>query len=313
MKKKTQYLRILIPFIILTVIIMNRNSQTEPQAYKITSMRPVENAKVYTSAKSPVTSLGDSIEILTWNCHKKGDDLRWRHELEHLQSLLSPSILLLQEIDFQKSTEEYLSQLPLHFNFFPNLQLNTHALGGVATLSPATPIENFGVLSEVTEPFLRTKKLFLLSSYMMENGEILTVINLHGINFVKTSSYINQMDQIKEQIEKCTGSVIVAGDFNAWSHKRQKVLKTLFSSFPQFQFKEVSFFDHTEHVKKAPRAIQSFFGEHHLDRIFYSSSSLALDEESVMAHHQIHEEKFISSDHLPLSCRFTAIPKTALR
>ncbi len=286
---------------------MPQSHKNEPSAYNIFAMKPISIEKVYHSEPVEKKKVKNSFSVLTWNCNKKSEDSQWRTEFRHLQKSLEPEITLLQEIDFHQSYEKYVSQLSLFSGFFPNLELQEKVLCGVATLSLMEPTRLLGILSQKSEPFLKTKKPFLLTEYTLESGEQLTVINLHGINFVPAAFYKKQMKQILSEINKCSGPLIVAGDFNAWSHKRQKIIHELFASASQFDFKEVSFFEHTEHVKKAPAAIQALFGEHHLDRIFYSSAFLQLDEDSVMAHHKIHEEKIISSDHLPLSCKFTLV------
>jgi len=278
-----------------------------PERYKIIAMRTVSDEQLHRSDTVGITPLPDSFEVLIWNCNKKVHHPLWIEEFEELQEELSPSLMLLQEVDFHDSSREYLTTLPLHYAFFPNLRLSADSLGGVATLSSVEPITLSGKLSPCSEPFLNTRKPLIISSYALGNGNTLTVINLHGINFVRTSTYQKQLAQIKEEIENCSGAMIIAGDFNAWRHTRQNLIHALLNEFSDFKFKEVSFIEHTEHVKKAPQFIQSLFGEHHLDRIFYSSASLSLNDNSARAHHRINERHLISSDHQPLSCGFTVL------
>ena len=100
---------------------------------------------------------------------------------------------------------------------------------GVLTLARTPHIVHCQLLA--TEPWLRTPKATSVTLYPLENSDnTLLTINLHAVNFsfgVKT--YREQLNNAVELIRGHKGPVIMGGDFNTWSNKRQRVLDSLAS------------------------------------------------------------------------------------
>jgi endonuclease/exonuclease/phosphatase (EEP) superfamily protein YafD len=75
------------------------------------------------------------------------------------------------------------------------------------------------------EPWLRIPKAALVTRYRLANGELLSVVNVHGVNFaLGTAEYRAQLDALRARLARHAGPVIVAGDFNTWSEDRKDVV-----------------------------------------------------------------------------------------
>ena len=77
------------------------------------------------------------------------------------------------------------------------------------------------VRSQPREPFSRTPKMALISQYPIAgSADQLMVVNVHSINFVVTSKFETQLQQIEEAISSHRGPLLLAGDFNTWISSR---------------------------------------------------------------------------------------------
>lgn len=281
------------------------------QKHSLFNMTPIKEARCFFSEEGEVKNIPKLFNILSWNVNKQCDAKRWREEIDFIRHAYEPALLLFQEVNFTPSLEQFIKEEQYHYGFTPNLSLDRErkAFAGVATVSRMKAVNHEGVLTRGSEPFLNTPKPLLYSQYVLFNETILTVINLHGINFVRLKTFTQQMEQIEELITHSPGPVIVAGDFNLWSHGRQRIVTKLFEAHPEMAFKEVDFREHVHHIKRAPKLIQKMHGYHHLDRIFYSSSSLRPVEETAHVHRVLNGQELVSSDHYPISCSFITLEK----
>ncbi len=274
------------------------------QKTSLFKMRGLTEVRCLTSSGGHTNELSKLFTLLSWNVNKQCDSQRWRREVEFVQNIHKPSLSLFQEVNLTDSLENFWNGMGLQFGFTPNITLDSGQkdFAGVATVSTAKAISHESRLTLKTEPLFNTPKPLLISTFRLHNGSILTVVNLHGINFVSSAAFKQQMEQIQRALYNSKGAAIVAGDFNMWSHKRKEIVHELFSSFPEKEFQEVDFNEHVHHIKRAPLLVQKIHGYHHLDRIFFSAATLKVVPETAHVHTIINGEKLVSSDHFPISC-----------
>jgi len=157
---------------------------------------------------------------------------------------------------------------------------------GVMTVSRVESKEVKAYLSEAKESMFGTHKSILLTTYLFEDGRTLLMLNIHAINFRENRRYSKEMDRLMPLIEAHTGPMILAGDFNTWSHVRLMKLQEISE---KLSLRRVGF----EKTGK----IKSFMGKQ-LDFVFYRG--LDVLEEEVMNDHKL-------SDHHPLFVKFKKI------
>ena len=221
-----------------------------------------------------------------------------------------PGFLLLQEVQHTTCFDQLLEKLKTHYTFAPNFAYKGNPRG-IATLAPFEALTTTAYHSVHREPLLQTPKILLLSHYSVttakhSNPQLLTILNLHGINFVSSQSFNAQMLQIKEAVSSIDHALIIAGDFNSWSRKRNRSIAQLIDQSP-LHLTEVDFSTAQHPAKKAPLLLQLLFGSHHLDKILYSPKYLSLQKGSVEVLRHCGDLAIDSSDHLPLACSLSFI------
>ena len=93
--------------------------------------------------------------------------------------------------------------------------------------SPALPdrLHSQAKITKHQEPVTRTPKVSLFVEYSLSNSrETLLAVNAHLINFVETSKFQAQLQQIEAIISQHQGAVIFSGDFNTWNRSRWLLL-----------------------------------------------------------------------------------------
>lgn len=265
---------------------------------KIIPMEYIENGIVYKSSTDYNDAVADNFSVTTWNCNKQNQTDMF---IQHLSLLLQGigGIFSLQEIEFLSEFDLLCRDNKFNFCFAPNFQYKG-VPRGIATLSPSIVNSYKSIHSLYREPFLTTPKVILQTSYYNSNGKKLTVINIHGINFVSEKKFSHQLDQVGQLLTDQDGATVILGDFNCWSHGRVSKIDTLLNSLPN-EYKEVEF----TLAKRAPKILHTFLGAHNLDRIYYSSKYLQLVEGSEEVVSSYKGTVIDSSDHAPLTCKFT--------
>lgn len=97
---------------------------------------------------------------------------------------------------------------------------------GVATISVAEARSAYPILAR--EALLPTPKAALLTTYCFEGDDSarLLVVNIHAV-LSGSANYRTQLRNIKDEIDKHDGPVILAGDFNSFSKARAGELDIL--------------------------------------------------------------------------------------
>lgn len=159
------------------------------------------------------------LKVLVWNIFKQ-QRAEWRGVLTEFGK--ESQLILLQEA---QTTPELITFATCNFvgvDQVPALSLPQHP-SGVMTLATTSPI--FCCPLREREPLLRLAKSALITVYPLPTGQLLMAVNIHAVNFsLGIEVYRKQLAAIGEHMRHHIGPLIVAGDFNAWSRPRIKVL-----------------------------------------------------------------------------------------
>ncbi len=214
--------------------------------------------------------------FLVWNLHKGADD-NFSTDYRELSS--GRDIIMNQEIYFNKIMLDVFEALPFFrfdtaTSFFSGKQkIRT----GIANISTVAPVFTQFVRTVNREPLVSTPKLTLITSYPIRfSRKNLTVVNIHGINFVSTKMFNEELQRIYLHIKDIPSPIIFAGDFNTWNVERLSLLnqyvkklnltsasfipdnRTTFNGYP------LDHFFHSSDIKlKSARADGYYFGSDH--------------------------------------------------
>lgn len=156
--------------------------------------------------------------FMTWNIYK-GD----------IDGLFADYAFFVENYDFV-ATQEFLLNQP-QIDLINSKQTNHWAFAksfesgdgwtGVATVSKWQAMASVPVKSPGSEPFTGTPKMSLISTFAIEDGRVLMVVNIHGLNFnLGHGAFKKQIDDLIENVKSHNGPMIMAGDFNTWADTR---------------------------------------------------------------------------------------------
>jgi endonuclease/exonuclease/phosphatase (EEP) superfamily protein YafD len=222
-----------------------------------------------------------SIKVLNWNIYK-GKKINWDRDFRRL--LQKQDIILIQEAYLNRKMINTLDIEKLRWNFATNfISILEDIPTGVLTASKTNPLSSNFLKTKYHEPILKTPKVSLLTKYQLSNSKkVLLIINVHGINFVSLNAFKSQMDDLEKILQKHSGPLIFAGDFNTWKKKR---LKVLIEMVKRQNLKSINF---------KPDFRKTMFG-YPLDHIFFVG--LEVQDHRVLKH-------VTSSDHKPMLAEF---------
>lgn len=159
-----------------------------------------------------------AFEVVTWNI-QKGKNVDWKNYLT-----IYPDIDFLG-IQEATSDSEIIDVFDLNYYYLYNPAWK-NSIRSTGTLSawknPDDKAEGF--VSDVFEPLLLTPKSFIISDHDLGCDTKIKIVNVHMINFLLGSGYENQLQQIKNNLKKWKGPLIVLGDFNDWNFLRTESL-----------------------------------------------------------------------------------------
>lgn len=236
-------------------------------------------------------SLSKRINILVWNLHKGEDET---FATDFIELAYKKDLVLGQEMFLNPVMEMVFGSFP-HYRF---TSATSFFIGkdlirtGVTTASPVSPSKVDFVRTQTLEPIVNSPKVTLVSRYPIKfSTKELTVVNIHGINFVDSSSYRKEMDRIYETVKNYPSPIIIAGDFNTWNEERNAILRDLSK---KLKLKAANFFpDH-----------RMTFNNHPLDHFLYTED-LRVIEAKVEGFYQ-------GSDHKPLEVLVEYSPLNSL-
>lgn len=194
--------------------------------YEITSPIPEDADVLLSFGKASKKQLPPKKwSFLVWNLHKGADET---FQPEYLALTLGRDVIMNQEIFLDKNMKDAFRFLPFHAfetgtSFFSGKEkIRT----GVANISTVAPVMTQFVRTLNLEPIVATPKLTLITSYPIRfSRKKLTVVNIHGINFVSTYVFRAELERIYRQIKDIPSPLVFAGDFNTWNLERLSILR----------------------------------------------------------------------------------------
>ncbi|WP_163336395.1 endonuclease/exonuclease/phosphatase family protein [Desulfopila sp. IMCC35008] len=219
----------------------------------------------------------DRISILSWNIYK-GQREGWQDDLLRLGE--TSDILFLQEATLNEELHAFLGEHNHYWNFNSAFSF-IGVESGVLVAAGIPPLESCGMRQN--EPVIGLPKTTLVNIYQMTDSDVkLLVANIHGINFsLGMGAYRKQIDDLQAVLRNHVGPIILAGDFNNWSAKRNKVITNLVNQLNLNQL--------------APE-------EENRTRVFGDAVDHVMYRQLIPVSHVAH--KVSSSDHNPLTATF---------
>ena len=223
--------------------------------------------------------LPDSFTLLAWNLQKVDFSDFLLRPIEQLIEVPAPHLLSLQEASTLSAQNRFFN---FPFAMTPNIQ-TAKGHYGVLTASPH-PIKPYQQhLTRAREIGLTTHKPALITQHPLANGQILTHVNIHAINFVSNKVFNQELEYLWAFLSYQTGPMVISGDFNTWNKTRFFMLEKATRSL---NLEMVAFPD--------SKPIKTMLN-HPLDHIFYRE--LTLQDAHTIAVPNI-------SDHNPLIATF---------
>jgi endonuclease/exonuclease/phosphatase (EEP) superfamily protein YafD len=164
------------------------------------------------------------IKFLVWNLHKGSEKT---FKIEYLTLGFDRDIIMNQEVFLDKNmTDVWHNMSQFLFTTATSFYSGKEKIRtGVANVSKVKPILSDFLRTVTLEPVIHSPKVLLINSYPIRfSNKNLTVVNIHGINFVSTKSFELEFSRIYEKIKDIPSPLVFAGDFNTWNNERLKIL-----------------------------------------------------------------------------------------
>jgi len=221
--------------------------------------------------------IDSTFSLLCWNIHKENLHQGFHAKLDSLLLEYSSDFLLFQEYKLPKHKPHKLKDFS--YAMAANIETQGHVYG-LLTASyfgfDAKQIER----THQREFLITTRKSMLLTSHSFCDGDVLHIVNIHGINFVSFKSFTKELKKIESILKMYSGAMIVCGDFNNWSKKRMKALED-FKEALSLQKTLIKEEHHIKHIFDKP-----------IDHIFYKGlrliSAEAINTKKVSDHNPLH-------------------------
>lgn len=168
------------------------------------------------------------INIFVWNMYK-GAIPTWKKDFVRLTKFFD--VLLLQEMWMDGAMNEAITKdetFSYHMatSFLDTKRSNTAS--GVAIASFVEPVKTFFQRSKYREPFIRTPKMALFADFALKGmTKKLRVATIHAINFVSKKKHRHQLRKMFEGLKDHTGPIVLGGDFNTWSKKKLRAMRSM--------------------------------------------------------------------------------------
>ena len=183
-------------------------SQTQPCATALGQVRTSEGGE-----------LANELEVLSWNI-QKASNTGWAEDLASFGSDID--LAFIQEA----SVQAHIGQvIPADlYQAFAAGYTTQNMETGVMTLSTSNPSLHCNLTA--WEPWLGTPKATSITEYpLQDRDDRLLTINLHAVNFtLGLENFQQQFGALAELLRLHKGPVILAGDLNTWSGKRQSLV-----------------------------------------------------------------------------------------
>ncbi len=164
----------------------------------------------------------ESTKILIWNIYK---ERKPSFESEFLSLSQNKDLVLLQEQSLESNNLKIFNQISASnwqhaTQFFMKDRIRT----GVGTVSKVPSMGTTYLRTRLLEPYVKSPKLILVSRFPVSDGQILLLLNIHGMNARGVDGLKAQIEEALPLIKLHQGAVIFAGDFNTKDTQRLKYL-----------------------------------------------------------------------------------------
>jgi endonuclease/exonuclease/phosphatase (EEP) superfamily protein YafD len=168
--------------------------------------------------------LHGELDILSWNIQKASNE-GWAEDLAQVAG--DVHLAFIQEASLQARIPEAIPTplVPAFASGYTTASQET----GVMTLSKSNPSVHCNLTA--WEPLLGTPKATSVTEYpLQDREESLLAINLHAVNFtLGMENFQAQFHALADLLKKHQGPIILAGDLNTWSEKRQALVDNFMS------------------------------------------------------------------------------------
>ena len=168
----------------------------------------------------------NSIKILSWNIAKNNHNGDWNKDFSTILEQHQPDKIFLQEVRLCAVEQQIPELASMGWSFAPNL-IDTwdNSYSGILIATKGDLLSSRAKITQHLEPVSGTPKISLFAEYPLgENLPPLLAVNTHLINFVETSKFQAQLQEIESIINQHQGAVIFSGDFNTWNRSRWQLL-----------------------------------------------------------------------------------------
>lgn len=165
------------------------------------------------------------LRFLVWNLHKGTED---SFKTEYLMLSFNRDIVINQEVYLDSKMMSVFNLFPFNYHvsatsFFSGKK---NIRTGVSNISAVKPEEVSFVRTMTLEPVVSSPKVTLISRYPIRfSNKLLTVVNIHGINFVSNKNFRLEIDRIYQAIKNYPAPLVFTGDFNTWNEERLDILQ----------------------------------------------------------------------------------------
>lgn len=171
---------------------------------------------------SPTLLDQSSVKVLSWNIAKNNYNPSWSQDFLALVEQHQPDKIFLQEVRLCTIKQQIPELASMGWSFAPNL-IDTldNTYSGVLIATKSDRLSSYAKITQDREPVTGTPKVSLFVEYPLGNQQdTLLAVNTHLINFVETSKFQAQLQEIETIISQHQGAVIFSGDFNTWNRSR---------------------------------------------------------------------------------------------
>ena len=170
--------------------------------------------------------LRESLVVLSWNIAKNNLSRQWSRDFLAIIEQYRPDKIFLQEVRLCALEREIPQLASMGWSFAPNLiDTSDNTYSGVLTATKANRLSSKMKITRHYEPLTKTPKVSLFVEYALGHGySNLLTVNTHLINFVETSKFQTQLQEIETIIAEHEGAVLFSGDFNTWNRTRWLLL-----------------------------------------------------------------------------------------
>lgn len=232
---------------------------------------PKDNEVLMTVGTASQPALPKKMNVLVWNLHKGADE---SFPTDFTDLAYGKDLVLAQEMLLNPFMERVFGAFPTNIyttatSFFLGKELYRT---GVATSAQVKPAYESYIRTQILEPVVNSPKVTLLTQYPIKGTDKkLTVLNIHGINFVDVPSFKKEITRIFDVMRTISGPMIFAGDFNTWNDERLAILKELSTKlkmraanfFPdnrmRFNGRPLDHFLYTEDIRIHEAKVEGFY------------------------------------------------------